>query len=131
MNYVRMRRFVKRRGRIADTIGDRGVHTTVIVTRLTRKAEECEKEKCTQDKRPAEQLEGRTAIVVILPNRSWNLDDLGIVSVRGRPAIRLDTQLCIVHDVVRCPRNGPKYLGGRNKLQANVPATSETRGGRH
>ncbi len=123
---------MKRSGQIADTTGDRGVHTTIIFTRLTRKAEECEKGKCVQDNRPAEQLEVKNAIGVILPNRSWDPDDLGIVSVRGGPTSpRIDTKLRTVRDVDYCQRNGLKYPGGRNQHQTDVPATSETRGRQH
>ena len=118
--------------RVADTTGDRRVHTTIKLARLIRKAKEREKDKSARDQRPAEYLEAISQIWVILPNEACDLDDLGIVAVRVGPAFpRCDTRLRIGDDEIRPQRNGPEYLGGRNGHQAEVPATAETMGMRH
>ena len=101
-------------------------------TRLIGKAEEREKEKRAQDERPAVHLEEKNSIGLILPNGCWDLVHRGVVFVRVSPASpRINTQLGFFHDINRSQRNGPKYLSAGNSHQANVPATSDTRGGRH
>jgi hypothetical protein len=103
-----------------------------MLARLSRKAEEREKYKRACDKRPAEHLELDSDIWVILPNDTWDLDDLGIVTVRVGPAFpRVDTNLRIPHDDIRPQGNGPEYLDGGNAHQAEVSATTETMGRRH
>jgi hypothetical protein len=117
---------------VADTTGERCVHTTIALARLIRKAEEREKEKRASNKRPTEYLEAIFRIWVIPPNEACDLDNRGIVAVRVCPAYpRSDTLLHIGHDKIRPQRNGPEYLDGADGHQAEVPATTETRGSRH
>jgi hypothetical protein len=103
-----------------------------MLARLIPKAEECEKDKSTRDQRPAEYLEATSQIWVILPNEACDLHYIGIVAVRGGPALpRLDTCLRIGDDEIRPQWNGSEYLGGRNAHQPEVPATARTLRMRH
>lgn len=118
--------------RVADTTGERRVHTTIALARLVRKAEEPEKEKRAYDKRPAVYLEAVSYRWVVLPNKACDLDDRGIVAVRVGPAYpRPDTRLRSGHDEIRSQRNGPEYLDGADGHQADVSPTAETRGSLH
>ena len=118
--------------RVADTTGKRCVHTTIMSTSFLRKADEREKDKRTHDQRPAEYLEANSPFWIILPNKAWDLKNLGIVAVRVGPAYpRRDTDFRIVHDK-KCPQwNGSEYLDDANGHQAEVLVKAETLGKRH
>ena len=85
-----------------------------MLARLIRKAKEPEKDKSARDQRPAEYPEAISQIWVVLPNDTWDLDDLGIVSVRVGPAFPgFDTRLRIGDDEICPQRNGPEYIDSR------------------
>ena len=113
--------------RVADTTGNRREQTAIILARLIGKAKEAEKDKSARNKRPTVCLEAAASPGVILPNGAWDLEDMGVVAVRIRPAFpRCDTYLRIVDDEIRPQRNGPNYLGGRKGHQPEIPATVKT-----
>jgi hypothetical protein len=116
---------------VAHATGERREQTTIMLARLIRTAEEREKDERARDQRPAEHLEPDRHNWVILPNEACELVDRGIVAVRVGPAIRSDTQLRSLHDVICPQRNGPEYLDGGNGYQAEVPAAAGTMGRRH
>ena len=97
--------------------------------RLIREAEKREKEKSTRDERPTVYLDVGSYFRVILPNEACDLPDPGIMAVHVGPAYpRSDTQLCIVHNDIHPQRNSPEYLDAADGHQAEVPATTQTRG---
>jgi len=98
-----------------------------MLARLSSKAEQREKKKRAEDKRPAKHLEVDSHLGVILPSKARDLYDLGIVPVHVGPALpRYDTRLRVFHNVICPQRNGPQNLGNRNSHQAEVPATIGT-----
>ena len=118
--------------RVADTISDRRVQTSIKSARLIRKTEECKKDKSARDQRPAEHLEAVSSNGDTLPDKSCDLGDRGRVAVRVGPAFpRCDTFLRIGYEDIRPQRNCPKYLGGRKGHQPEVQATIGTLGMRH
>jgi hypothetical protein len=132
MNYAQIRWSVENEPRAADTTRDRLVHTPIKLARLIRKAKEREKDKSARDQRPAEHLEAISHTRVTPPDEACDLDDLGIVTVRGGPALpRCDTCLRTDDNDIRPQRNGPEHLGGRKGHQAEVPATAKLGMRRH
>ena len=87
--------------------------------RINRKAEQREKDKCTCDQRPAVYLDAHSRLGDILPNRTWDLLDHGIVAVRVGPTLpRYDTRRCIGHDKKCRQWDGGKYLNRGDGYQA-------------
>jgi hypothetical protein len=132
MNYAQIRWSVENEPRAADTTRDRLVHTPIKLARLIRKAKEREKYKSARDQQPAEHLEAVSHTRVIPPDEARDLDNLGIVAVRGGPTLpRCDTFLRSNDNDIRPQWNGSENSGGRNAHQPEVPATAETLGMRH
>jgi hypothetical protein len=132
IDHAQIHRSVENEPRVANTIGDRLVHTSIKSPRLIRKTEECEKDKSTRDQRPAEHLEAVSYDRDIPPDETCNLVDHGIVAVRVGPAFpRSDTESHIGYEDIRPQRNCPKNLGGRKGHQPEVQATTGTLGMRH
>ena len=132
INHAQIRWSVENEPRVADTISDRRVHTSIKSARLIRKTEECEKDKSARDQRPAEHLEALMCNGDTPPDKSCDLGDRGRVAVRVGPAFpRCDTFLRTGYDDIRPQRNCPEYLGGRKGHQPEVQATTGTLGIRH
>ena len=113
--------------RVADTSGDRRVQAAIMLASLIREAKEREKHESARDKRPTVCLETTRVQRVSLPNRVWDLVDMGVVAVRIGPASpSCDISLRTIDDEIRPQRDGPDYLGRRKGHQPEIPTTVET-----